>query len=178
MRGAGHGAGTVGLRGWHGDPHDTTPRTQGVMMNESGRFGRFCGAQLPSGCIEWQGAVDRNGYGAFKIGGRKIGAHRVAVILSGATIPDDHEVCHHCDNKRCVNIDHLFVGTKSDNMRDAARKNRLPLPLKTVSKILLMSDAEVVAAYEKYGSVLRAAHGIHVAPAKLSNRLRAIRQLA
>lgn len=79
------------------------------------------------GCWEWTGAArcDR-GYGAFKICGRLIGAHNFSfAVCSGKPIPVGLEVCHSCDNPRCVRPDHLFLGTHSQNMRDASRKGRI-----------------------------------------------------
>ena len=76
------------------------------------------------GCWEWQGAM-ANRYGAFKLAGRQIGAHRLALQLGGEEdIPSGMVVCHRCDNPRCVRPDHLFVGTRSDNSQDMSRKGR------------------------------------------------------
>lgn len=58
-------------------------------------------------------------------GKRQAGAHRVSWRLAHGEIPDELHVCHHCDNKRCVRPDHLFLGTRSDNLSDAAVKGRL-----------------------------------------------------
>lgn len=82
-----------------------------------------------SGCWEWQG-YKRNGYGRTIIGSRKDGtrkfvaAHRIAYEVWNGEIPEGYEVCHKCDNPSCINPDHLFVGTRQDNIDDRERKGR------------------------------------------------------
>lgn len=71
------------------------------------------------------GGARRNGYGAMKINKKMIGTHRLSFEIFRGDIPDDLFVCHHCDNRCCVNPDHLFLGTQSDNMIDCKNKNRL-----------------------------------------------------
>lgn len=74
-----------------------------------------------NGCIEWAGCVDSFGYG--RVGRGQIPAHRVSYMLTKGEI-GDYLVCHSCDNPRCVNPDHLWLGTQTDNMRDMVRKGR------------------------------------------------------
>jgi hypothetical protein len=83
---------------------------------------------VASGCREWQGAKHRQGYGMLRVGVRSVLAHRVAWEEANGPIPDGLHVCHRCDNPACVNVDHLFLGTHLDNMRDRQAKGRTKLP--------------------------------------------------
>jgi len=85
-----------------------------------------------SGCWLWTGAARGpigNEYGHMRIGKEFTAAHRVSVMLHTGHKPSvDHDVMHKCDNRFCVNPDHLSVGTKKDNMVDCARKDRRQVP--------------------------------------------------
>ena len=80
-------------------------------------------------CWEWTGAT-YNGYGKTTIGSRidnsrkTITVHRLSYELNNGTIPQGMFVCHKCDNRKCINPDHLFVGTRQDNVDDRESKNR------------------------------------------------------
>jgi hypothetical protein len=79
----------------------------------------------PSDCWEWTGAIDpQTGYGRIGAFGSSPGAHRVSYELAHEFVPDGMLVCHTCDNRKCVNPGHLYVGTYSDNIRDAYRRTR------------------------------------------------------
>lgn len=75
-------------------------------------------------CWEWQGAIGSDGYGRLRRGGRTYSAHRYSYRVFKGTLPKGLCVLHRCDNTRCVNPTHLFLGTKKENMRDMLLKGR------------------------------------------------------
>ena len=79
-------------------------------------------------CWVWTGPVSREQpYGRIKLSGRHgryLQTHRISYELAFGPIPNDLWVLHHCDNPPCVRPDHLYVGTREDNTRDAHERGR------------------------------------------------------
>lgn len=81
-------------------------------------------------CWVWTGLTNAGGYGSIRVPERGMQlAHRVAWELTNGPIPPGVSICHRCDNRLCCNPDHLFLGSHTVNMRDAATKGRLRTPL-------------------------------------------------
>lgn len=70
-------------------------------------------------CWNWVGGSRGNGYGCIKINKKTIDTHRFSWELHFGTIPEGMLVCHKCDNKRCVNPEHLYLADYKTNNRDA-----------------------------------------------------------
>lgn len=85
-----------------------------------------------TGCWLWIGSLRDNGYGLYspRVNGKRrtASAHRWSWELRHGPIPAGMQANHKCDVPSCVNPDHLFLGTQSDNMKDACRKRRVNAP--------------------------------------------------
>jgi len=75
-------------------------------------------------CWEWQGFIDKDGYGQFWLNGKIILAHRLAYELYYGAIPEGTQINHRCNNPKCCNPFQLYSGTQQDNMNDKVRVSR------------------------------------------------------
>lgn len=105
------------------------------MQTTWGRYGQFSLEKLKVSlmartiavgeCLEWTGCMGSHGrYGSVGFRGKTWLAHRLAYTVFCADIPDGLNVCHRCDNGRCINPAHLFLGTQEDNVLDMEHKRR------------------------------------------------------
>jgi transposase len=78
------------------------------------------------GCWIWNGSLNNKGYGQIRISGTLYFSHRLAYLLMKGEIPEGMHLCHKCDNPKCCNPEHLFIGSRSDNMVDCIKKRRRP----------------------------------------------------
>lgn len=104
----------------------TTGKTPSVPFTPKGRFYKFVDKGSADECWPWVGTMKKNGYGGFWFNGKADRAHRVSYQISKGPIPYGLLIRHTCDNKACVNPNHLLTGTSLDNARDALERNRYP----------------------------------------------------
>lgn len=79
-----------------------------------------------NGCREWTGVTNGSGYGKLEINKKTYSAHVISFETYKGEKTNGLQVLHKCDNKKCINPEHLFLGTQSDNMFDMHRKKRHP----------------------------------------------------
>lgn len=101
------------------------------------------------GCWIWKAATRTTGYGVFSYKGKPVTASRVSYILYKGEITDGLHVLHTCDNRLCVNPDHLFLGTNKDNVEDRKSKGRRAGRLKVASEENI-SEIKSLLETEKY----------------------------
>lgn len=110
----------------HCDWHHKLPQNQARTNEEMAAYLLTKRSTNNKGCWEWSGQLSKSGYG--KIHWHTYGhlrVHRVAAMLwLQFPITDTRIVCHRCDNRKCFNPAHLFVGTHRDNQRDSVQKKR------------------------------------------------------
>lgn len=97
-----------------------------------------------TGCWEWQGSTT-NGYGRTTINRRGRYAHRHFFELYNRPLKANEKVCHSCDNRLCVNPEHLFTGSQADNIADMVAKGRQARGSKNAAAKL--TDDQVVEIY-------------------------------
>lgn len=103
-----------------------------------------------NGCWVWIGSKNHTGfygYGAIHWKNKTYLVHRFIYEMCKGKIPNGMDLCHKCDNPPCCNPEHMFVGTRSDNMRDSYEKGRSPrgekhykAKLKTLDIISIRED--------------------------------------
>jgi hypothetical protein len=98
-----------------------------VRADPSVRFWKYVNKNGPNGCWIWQGSKDKLGYGRFNPGkpSRPFLIHHFAWNEIYGRFPKDC-LLHHCDNPSCCNPDHLFEGSRKDNVDDMIAKGRMP----------------------------------------------------
>ena len=91
----------------------------------------YIGVKPTTPCDEWVGSLNSSGYGHLRVAGKVLKAHRLVKMQEVGHLERWEFVCHHCDNPKCIRLDHLFIGNQSDNMHDMHRKGRHSVMPKT-----------------------------------------------
>ena len=128
-------------------------------------MGKVAPPSGPLGCREWTGSFHHTGYGQIRFQRTTISAHILAAIAFYGPVPTGREVCHTCDNKRCVNPKHLYFGTDADNVRD--RIERGPYLDRHYPRKLTAADVLVIRNWK--GTQQSAADHFKVSQANISN---------
>lgn len=107
------------------------------------------------GCWEWTACCGSDGYGKYGYEGKLIKANRFSYMMTHPLTIDLREhpkllVCHKCDNPKCVNPSHLFLGTHADNMRDMHEKGRGIIPKGEKQGLSKLTEQQVLEIREKY----------------------------
>ena len=101
---------------------ETTERKFWEKVNKLGPVPAHC--PEIGNCWEWTGTLSRAGYGMLITLRKPVKAHRWSFSKYVGPIVNGNNVCHHCDNKKCIRPSHLFQGTARDNVHDCIRKGR------------------------------------------------------
>jgi len=105
-------------------------RTTGIVptraFTDAARFYKYVDKKGLDECWPWLAQTKKNGYGKFSIKGKSTSAHRASYEFSNGVIPAGLMIRHTCDNKKCVNPNHLLTGTGKDNARDAVERDLYP----------------------------------------------------
>ena len=122
-----------------------------AMKSLADRF--FAKVTKGPSCWEWTGSDSGTGYGKIRVGCTMKRAHRVSYEIHCGEVPEGFLVCHSCDNRRCVNPEHLFLGTQADNIADMFAKGRKITKLSQSDALAIRSAVGVSQRHlaERYG---------------------------
>ena len=127
------------------------------MIAAGTRFWSKVDRSKPVGCWPWLAASDKDGYGFFKVTHRlgvyqQTRAHRYSLEMAlGRKLEPGEMALHHCDNPPCVNPDHLYIGTISDNTRDAVGRGRPRRGVENAASKLTVADVLAIRAWYAAG---------------------------
>jgi len=113
-----------------------------------------------NGCWLWSGAKHVYGYGHLRKDGKLLKTHRVAWEMYRGAIPDGLCILHKCDVPACINPDHLFLGTKTDNNRDRIAKGRTAFGERIATTKLTDDQARAILIDPRTHRAIAADYGV------------------
>lgn len=112
-------------------------------------------------CWEWTGGTGKtSGYGVFEYCGKQTQPHRIVWELAHGPIVAGLYVCHRCDNRLCVRLDHLFLGTPKENTADMIAKGRVARGDRMPQTRLTPDDVRAIRASSENYKIIAARYGI------------------
>jgi hypothetical protein len=118
-------------------------------------------------CKEWQGSFHHTGYGSITVNKKQWLAHRLLWTIYNGEIPSGMCILHRCDNRSCVNPDHLFLGTRGDNNTDRAEKGRSCRGI--LHPLSKLTDKLALEVYQSSLSSRKAAKYYNISPTLVKN---------
>lgn len=124
--------------------------------------------------MNWTGSLAGNGYGQMFYATKAVAAHRYSFMKANGLdkLSSKEFVCHRCDNPKCVNPEHLFLGSALDNMRDKTRKGRGNVPLGVQHGMAKLTEEAIkdIRTSKLRASELAKIYGVHPQHIRLVRR--------
>lgn len=140
---------------------ENKPRKKKYAGNSLPEVLRINSLRAENGCLEWQGNMNKHGYGALTWGGRPAPVYRHAYEAVHGPIPKGLFVRHSCDNRKCIEISHLLIGTHQQNMNDMTSRGRQAKGEKNASAKLTEDRVIAIRLDPRSHYSMALAEGVH-----------------